>query len=103
MFPLPAALKPVTVPEDALAVQLKVVPVTLAVGVNETVPIEQIDWVFVVFITTGTGLTVTTKLKGVIPIHDEGAGPTGVITYVTVSEPVPELVNTSEMFPLPDA
>ena len=43
MFPLPFPEKPATLPEEAVAVHVKVVPVTLDVGINEAVPPEQND------------------------------------------------------------
>jgi hypothetical protein len=55
---VPLAVKPV-IPAVAVAVQVKVVPDTVAVRVTrDEVPSEQIDWVNGVLVTEGLGFTV---------------------------------------------
>ena len=66
-----------------MAVQAKVVPVTIDVGVKVAVEPEHIVCVNVALVTEGVGFTVTTKLTGVTA--QTNPGPTGVITYVNVS------------------
>ena len=76
MLPVPLAENPVMVTAEAVAVQAKVVPVTIDVGFNIAVEPEQIVCVNGEFVTVGVGLTVTTKLTG-ITLQDN-PGPTGV-------------------------
>ena len=102
MFPDPEALYPVIDPDDPDAVHVNVEPVTFAVGVKVAEVLEQIICVNVPFVMLGIGLTVTTKLTGV-PTHEEGAGPVGVIVYVTVPEVIALLVRASLILPLPEA
>jgi hypothetical protein len=53
MLPTPAAVNPVIVPDEADAVQAKVLPAILAVGVKVAVPPEHIVWVSTKFVTVG--------------------------------------------------
>ena len=100
MFPVPVALKPVTVPEVNDAVHENVELATPDVGVKVALDPEQIACANEAFVTAGIGFTVTTKFTGV-PTQDVDAGPVGVITYVTVPAVAVVLVNTSEIFPVP--
>jgi hypothetical protein len=81
------------------------VPETVVKPVME--PVEEPQSAVVITIedesATGTGFTVTTKLNGVPEMHDPGAGPTGVIAYVTVSGVKPVFVRASEIAPEPAA
>jgi hypothetical protein len=75
----------------------------LEVGVNVAEAPEQILCVLDALVISGLGFTTAVKVNGVVPVHDDGAGPTGVMVYVTESAVVPELVNKSEILPEPDA
>ena len=98
--PDPLALTPVSVP-ITVDVQLKVVPVTDAVGMKLRAVLLQISWINEVgeFVMTGFGSTVTiTSIK--LPAHPLAEG---VIRYVTVPcvTPSVEVSNWLITAPLP--
>lgn len=90
-------------PALPVAVQLKVVPATFDVSTTgvEVVP-AQISCESIAFVTDGIGFTVTTRFRG-IPGQLVGAGPLGVITYVTSPVVVAPAGNDKVLFmsPLP--